>query len=146
MTTAVQTKREARIEAVKQHLEAENKHNLDAIMATFSGQPAFALNGAEASGRETVRGLYEGFGFGERGSFSDIQVEIQKWYVGEESITTEMIFRGRHTGEWQGVAATGRAITLPLCAIFTFDAENKVAGERVYFDAAAVLQQIGALS
>lgn len=140
---ATQNVREARIRIVQEHLDAENNHDLDAIMRTFSAQPAFALNGMDLAGQETIRGLYDGFGFGQRGSFSEIQAEIKHWYLGDDSITLELFLRAKHTGEWQGIPATGRAVAVPLCAIFTFDADNQVASERVYFDAATVLQQIG---
>jgi steroid delta-isomerase-like uncharacterized protein len=140
-----QNVRAARIRIVQEHLDAENNHDLDAIMATFSPQPAFALNGMDLAGQDVIRGVYAGFGFGQRGSFSDISLEVKHWYFGDDSITTEMILRANHTGEWQGISATGRAVVVPLCAIFTFDDENKVASERAYFDAATVLQQIGVL-
>ena len=145
MTTSTQMQKEARLKIVQEHLEAENKHDLDAIMATFSAQPAFALNGLELAGADVVRGLYDGFGFGQHGSFSDLSIETKQWYFGDDSITLEIFLRANHAGEWQGIPATGRAVAVPLCAIFTFDAENKVASERVYFDAATVLQQIGVL-
>ncbi len=145
MATSTQMQKEARIKIVQEHLAAENKHDLDAIMATFSAQPAFALNGMDLVGAQVIRGVYEGFGFGQHGSFSDIQLEIKHWHFGDDSITTEMILRANHAGEWQGIPATGRAVAVPLCAIFTFDADDKVASERAYFDAATVLQQIGAL-
>ena len=140
-----QNLRETRIRIVQEHLDAENNHDLDAIMATFSAQPAFALNGMELAGADVIRGVYDGFGFGQHGSFSDINIEVRQWYFGDDSITTEMTLRANHTGAWQGIAATGRAVAVPLCAIFTFDAENQVASERAYFDAASVLQQIGVL-
>ncbi len=145
MSTAIQTSRAARLQIVREHLAAECQHNLDAIMATFSAQPGFALNGTEVSGYEVVRGLYDDFGFGRQGSFADIQLEVQQQYAGDDSITVELLLRAKHAGEWQGIAATGRAIEVPLCAIFTFDAADKIASERVYFDAATVLQQIGVL-
>ena len=145
MSIADQTQRAARWHSVQEHLVAECQHDLDAIMATFSPQPGFALNGMEVSGHNLVRGLYDGFGFGQRGSFAGIQLEVKQQYHGDDSITVEMLFRARHAGEWQGIAATGRAVEVPLCAIFTFDDANKIASERVYFDAATVLRQIGAL-
>ena len=142
---ATESNGEARRRSVQQHLHAENQHDIEAIMATFSAQPGFALNGMELAGADAVRGLYGGFGFGQQGSFSDIQVEVKHWYDGEESVTLELLLRAQHTGDWQGIAATGRAVAVPLAAIFTFDAANQVASERVYFDAATVLQQIGVL-
>lgn len=142
---AIQNVRAARIRSVQEHLDAENQHDLDAIMATFSAHPAFALNGMELAGADVIRGVYDGFGFGQHGSFSNLNIEVKTWYFGDESITTEMTLRASHTGAWQGIPATGRAVEVPLCAIFTFDAENKVASERAYFDAATVLRQIGVL-
>ena len=34
----------------------------------------------------------------------------------------------------------------PACAIFTFDGDSKLAGERVYFDGASLLKQLGVLA
>jgi steroid delta-isomerase-like uncharacterized protein len=138
--------KELREQIVLKHLQAENDHDIEAIMETFSEQPGFALNGAELSGQETIRAVYEGFGFGQSGSFSDIQLNIQKWFWGDESVTVEMFLKAKHTGEWQGIAATGKPVAIPLCAVFTFDEANKVASERAWFDGALVLQQLGVLS
>lgn len=142
---ATQSTREARRRVVQAHIDAENKHDLDAIMTTFSTAPGFALNGMELAGADAVRGLYGGFGFGQQGSFSDIHVETKQWYDGDDIVTLELLLTAQHTGDWQGIPATGRAVAVPVCAIFTFDADNNVASERVYFDAATVLQQIGVL-
>lgn len=57
----------------------------------------------------------------------------------------ELLFTGTHTDTFQGIQATNREFSVPACAIFTFDGEGKLAGERVYFDGALVLQQLGAL-
>jgi hypothetical protein len=42
-----------------------------------------------------------------------------------------------------GTAATGRSLNFPLCGIFTFDQRNKLAGEKIYYDRATVLGQLG---
>ena len=144
--TTGQNQRALREQIVVKHLQSENAHDMDGIMETFSEHPGFALNGVELSGQASVRAVYEGFGFGQHGSFSDIQLNIQKWYWGDDSVTVEMFLNARHTGEWQGVAATGKSVAVPLCAVFTFDEWNKVASERAWFDGALVLQQLGALS
>ncbi len=144
--TTSQQVRELREQIVLKHLQAENHHDLDGIMDTFSPQPQFALNGAELSGQETVRALYEGFGFGQSGSFSDIQLNLQKSYWGDDSVTVEIFLQAKHTGEWQGIAATGKPVAILLCAVFTFDESNKVASERAWFDGALVLQQLGVLA
>jgi steroid delta-isomerase-like uncharacterized protein len=145
-TTAQETARAARLRLVEDHCLAENNHDLDAIMATFNDEPFFGLNDLAISGRVAVQGLYAGFGFGEQGSFSDLHVEIANRYIGEESVVLEIFINGRHTGEWNGIPATNRTIQVPACAIFTFDSEGKLAGEKVYADFSLVLRQLGVLA
>ena len=144
--TISQNLRGIREQIVLKHLQAENAHDIEGIMETFSAEPSFALNGAELAGQETIRAVYEGFGFGQNGSFSDIQLKLQKWYWGDESVTIEIFLNAKHTGDWQGIAATGKSVAIPFCAVFTFDDANKVASERAWFDGALVLQQLGVLS
>jgi hypothetical protein len=40
-------------------------------------------------------------------------------------------------------ASYGRFVEFPLCGIFTFGADGKIAGERIYYDRATVLRQLG---
>lgn len=137
--------REAQLKLVEDHCQAENNHDLNAIMETFGAHPYFSLNELEINGRATVQGLYAGFGFGEGGSFSDLQLEVVRRHPGDEAVTLEIIITGEHTGEWNGIPATGKSISVPACAIFTFDEEGKLAGERVYTDFTVVLRQLGVL-
>ena len=46
-------------------------------------------------------------------------------------------------GAWRGLPATGRQIDFPLCGVYTFDERNKLAGEKIYYDRASVLRQLG---
>lgn len=36
--------------------------------------------------------------------------------------------------------------SFPLCAFFTFDEDDRLSGEHIYYDRATVLQQMGVLS
>lgn len=69
--------------------------------------------------------------------------------VGENQLVDEMIFSFTHTQEmpWMlpGIAPTHRRVEVPLVAIVGFR-EGKVAFERVYWDQASVLKQIGLLA
>ncbi len=68
--------------------------------------------------------------------------------VGENQLVDEMIFSFTHSQEmpWMlpGIAPTQRRVEVPLVAIVGFR-EGKVAFERVYWDQASVLKQIGIL-
>ena len=69
--------------------------------------------------------------------------------VGENQLVDEMIFSFTHTQEipWMlpGVRPTNRHVDVPLVAIVGFR-EGKLASERIYWDQASVLKQIGLLT
>lgn len=135
--------RAARLARVEEHLDAENRHDLDALMATFGDRPGFGLNDLALEGRDEVRGLYDSFGFGGSGGFSGLACSVVRRHVGDESVTLELVLRGTHTMEWQGIAPTGKSFEVPACAVFDFDAENRIAAERVYLDMGLLMRQLG---
>ena len=46
-------------------------------------------------------------------------------------------------GPWRGLPPTQRGVEFPLCAIFTFDEKDRLAGEKIYYDRGTVLRQLG---
>jgi steroid delta-isomerase-like uncharacterized protein len=138
--------RETRLRLVEEHCLAENNHDLDAIMATFGDDPFFGLNELEISGSETVEAVYAGFGFADQGSFSNLRIETLRRHVSDESVILEIVITGKHTGEWNGIAATNREIRVPACAVFTFDDTERLAGEKVYADFSILLRQLGVIA
>jgi carboxymethylenebutenolidase len=69
--------------------------------------------------------------------------------VGENQLVDEMIFSFTHTEEipWMlpGIPPTNRHVQVPLVAVVGFR-DGKLAHERIYWDQASVLKQIGLLS
>src|SRR6202142_2876639 len=69
--------------------------------------------------------------------------------VGADQLVDEMIFSFTHTQEmpWMlpGVAPTNKRVEIPLVAIVGFR-DGKLAHERIYWDQASVLTQIGLLA
>jgi carboxymethylenebutenolidase len=69
--------------------------------------------------------------------------------IGEDQLVDEMIFSFTHTQEmpWMlpGVPPTHRRVEVPLVAIVGFR-DGKLASERIYWDQASVLKQIGLLT
>lgn len=145
-TTLSQDQVESRLQLVEEHMRAENDHDVDGIMRTFGENPTFVINDDTFNGHESIRAMYEGFGFGGRGGFADIHIEVRQRHISDDAIVLEATFSGEHTNTWQGIPATGRKVEVPLCAVFPFDGEGKLAGERVYLDGALLLRQLGVLS
>jgi Predicted ester cyclase len=73
----------------------------------------------------------------------DLQIDVQRRYVTSEAILVEVLIRGTHLGAWRGLPATGRRVEFPLCGIYTFDNSDRLAGEKIYYDRATVLRQLG---
>ena len=69
--------------------------------------------------------------------------------IGEDQLVDEMIFSFTHTQEmpWilPGIPPTNKRVEVPLVAIVGFR-DGKLAHERIYWDQASVLKQIGLLS
>ncbi|MGA9773415.1 MAG: ester cyclase [Blastocatellia bacterium] len=137
---------EARVRVLDEHLRAENAHDVDRIMETFSQSAKFTLNGNTYGGHNLIRIAHERFGFSEGGSFSDLRISEQRRYTSDSAIILEQTVSGKHTGTWDGITATGREIKVSICTIYMFDADDRLVGENVYFDGALLLRQLGAIS
>ena len=146
-TTLTQAQIQARLQLVEEHIRAENAHDLDGIMRTFGKDPLFVLNANTFNSHDSIRAMYQGFGFGGAGGgFAQVHVQVDRRHVSDDAIILEVTLTGEHTETWQGIPATGRKFSVPLCAVFPFDREGKLAGERVYLDGALLLQQLGVLA
>lgn len=73
----------------------------------------------------------------------DLQIEIKKRHVSDDAIVLEVIIRGTQLGAWRGLPPTGRRVELPLCGVYTFDDNDQLAGEKIYYDRGTVLRQLG---
>jgi steroid delta-isomerase-like uncharacterized protein len=129
----------ARINLVDEHVRAENNHELDGTMATLNETPLFRLNDEEIIGNDGVRGFYADLFRG----FPDLHLDVTQRHVADEAIILELMISGTHTNEFRGIPATGRRVQYPCCAVFPFDENDRITGERIYFDVALFLRQLG---
>jgi predicted ester cyclase len=109
----------------------------------FSDDVAFAIvgTGPEATGPDAVEQTIEHF---HREAF-DARPEVRTLVVAKDRAVAELDFVGRHTGEFSGVAATGREVSVPYCAVYDLQGE-KIKALRLYFPMDALLRQLGAVS
>jgi len=140
--TGVNTDRlAARLKLVDEHVRHENDHDLEAIMDTFGASARYDDEpwGAHYLGRDEVRAFYAGL----LQAVPGLRIDIERTYASEAAVVLEVIIRGQHLGPWRGLPGTGAQIELPLCGIFTFDNDDRLAGERIYYDRATLLHQLG---
>lgn len=130
-----------RIAVVEEHVRSENQHDLDGIMRTFGASPQYDEEPWDDHhiGYAAVRAYYDGL----LRAMPDLGIDVRERHVAETSIILEVTVSGHHLGMWRGLPATGRAVRFPLCGIFTFDGEDRLAGEKIYYDRATVLWQLG---
>jgi len=131
----------ARLERVAEHVRQENLHNLDGILATFGPEARYDDEPWDDHrvGRDGVESYYREL----LAAAPDLKIEVKKRHAAEETVILEVIISGTQTGAWRGLPATGRAFSFPLCGIYTFDAGDRILGEKIYYDRAAALKQLG---
>lgn len=141
MSQSVGQRTEACVAVVEEHVRCENRHDLDAVMATFGPDARYDDQpwGDHRTGRDGVRSYYTDL----LHALPDLTIEVKHRHVGSDSIVLEVTIRGTHLGPWRGLPATGRPLEFPLCAVYTFDADDRLAGERIYYDRGVVLGQLG---
>ncbi len=87
---------------------------------------------------EAVRGYYAAT----RAAFPDQRNVVHAIHHADDAVIVEFDLLGTHRGPLRGIPPTGRAFTCRMVALFLFDGELIVC-ERVYFDAATILRQLG---
>ncbi len=131
----------ARIALVEEHIQHENEHDLEGVLSTFGDSARYEDEawGEHHQGRSGVREFYQQL----MQALPDLEIDVQRRHITDDSVLMEVIIRGTHLGPWRGLPATGRRIEVPLCGVYTFDAHDRLAGERIYYDRATVLRQLG---
>jgi steroid delta-isomerase-like uncharacterized protein len=136
-----QDRASARIAVVEQHIRLENEHDLEGVLRTFGDTAQYDDEpwGEHYKGRDGVRLFYEQL----MKALPDLEIDVQRRHVADDAILVEVMIRGTQLGGWRGLPATGRRVEFPLCGVYTFDADDRLAGEKIYYDRGTVLQQLG---
>jgi steroid delta-isomerase-like uncharacterized protein len=133
---AVREKREA---IVIEHMESENLHRFDVTLETFD-HPRYELiaTGEVHDGPKEVAAYFEET----RAAFPDQRNELLALHHADEAVIAEAMLYGTHLGPFRGLPPTGREFEMRFCALFLFE-DDRLVCERVYFDAATILRQLG---
>ena len=131
----------ARVALVEEHIRLENAHDLEGVLRTFGESSRYDDEawGEHYTGSDGVRAFYTQI----MTALPDLQIEVQRQHITADAILVEVVIRGNHLGAWRGLPPTGRKIEFPLCGVYTFDANDRLAGERIYYDRGTVLRQLG---
>jgi carboxymethylenebutenolidase len=130
-----------------EHLRAEFVlHDVDKTMATMVADPHNTAVSTMTGGigAEGVRDFYTKWFIPQLAP--DTETTFVSRTVGRNQLVDELIFKCTHTVrmDWilPGVAPTGKRVEVPIVVVVGFR-EGKIAFERIYWDQASVLAQIG---
>ena len=136
-------RRANRVALVEKHVRLENAHDLEGVLGTFGTDARYddeAWN-EHYTGASGVRAFYEQL----MSALPDLHIEVVKQHATEDNVVLEVVIRGTQLGGCRGLPATGRRVEVSLCGVYTFDEHDRLAGERIYYDRATVLHQLGVL-
>ena len=131
------------LELAKEHLRAEDRHDVDAVLATFTDDciyriPAYNL---DLRGKEQIGQFYRGM----FDSFPDFLNETEVYHVSDKAIFVEIVTERTHDGPWQTFEPTGATFRTTSLAQFPIAPDGLLGGEIVHVNPADALYKIGAL-
>ena len=139
MTQTTGTSTERNLQLVLRFCTTIDAQQFDEVEAMLS--PGFHLyfSGLQLDKAQTmamIRSVYV--------SFADFRHDVQETLAADDRVVVRFIDRATHTGEFEGIPASGRTIELGQISIF------KVAGDQILeireeVDMMVLMQQIGAL-
>jgi steroid delta-isomerase-like uncharacterized protein len=107
----------------------------------FTDDVAFEIvGGPSARGRteveRTIRAIHT--------EMFDAELHVRHVLVDGDHAAAELVFAGRHTGEFAGVPATGRRVEVPYAAAYDIAPDGRLSAVRVYMPMHVLLAQLGA--
>jgi steroid delta-isomerase-like uncharacterized protein len=127
-------------EVVRAVLEAVNRRDTEADQPHLADDLEYVNPSVGQTDKRGWREFHTGF----YAAFPDLNIRVDRLLSAGDTVVAEARVTGTHRGEFGGLPATNRAVDVP--AAFIVDvADGQVKRWHTYFDAAAVLRQLGAL-
>ncbi|HYH58654.1 MAG TPA: ester cyclase [Thermoleophilaceae bacterium] len=135
--TPLQLKREA---IVREHMDSENRHEVEPAIATFAEHPRYELYSMHEvfDGHEAVNLYFTDLWK----TFPDLRAELINLRHAEDAVIIEVDLAATWLGPFRGLPPTGRSYRCRQAVFFLFE-DDRLVIERVYFDAITVLRQLG---
>jgi steroid delta-isomerase-like uncharacterized protein len=131
------------LEIVRAHMAAEDRQDVEAILATFTDECWYRVPGLrlELRGKAEIRRWYEGLYAG----VPDFHNEDEHYWLADQTVFFEARAAGTHLGDWLGWAPTGRSFSTGMLCRIPIAADGLMEAEVVYLDGADIFRQLGIL-
>jgi steroid delta-isomerase-like uncharacterized protein len=132
--------RERRLAVVREHMDSENRHEVDVAIGTFDHHPRYELYSMHEvfDGQEAVHNYFTDLWK----TFPDLRAELINLRHAADAVIIEVDLVATWLGTFRGLPPTGASYRCRQCVLFLFE-DDKLVIERVYFDAITVLRQLG---
>jgi steroid delta-isomerase-like uncharacterized protein len=145
ITSAEMKLRQVREATIREHIDAENHHDPDRAVATFSSyQASYDVPSMGEAGQPADANAVRAMWVGIITAFPDIHIEPGPLYHGDNHVFMEVRMTGTQQADFAGIPATGRSFDARVACLYEFE-EDQLVCERVYFDFAGIMRQLGVL-
>jgi steroid delta-isomerase-like uncharacterized protein len=117
-----------------------NTGNMASVDELLASDATITLPGI---GRVNTEG-FKAFASTLRGAFPDWHSTLEEMVGEEDTVAERWTGRGTHQGAFQGIAPTGRHVTVPGVVLYRI-ASGKIVEFRGLFDGLAMMQQLGSM-
>lgn len=121
--------------------EAVSRHDLDAMAQCLADN--YHYYGPEVGVAGQGRGAFLESERAALQAFPDARVDVLDTVAEGDLVAARLRLSGTHRGEFQGIAASGRAVDLEFANLTRFDSNGRILEDRDYRDSLAFLQQLG---
>ena len=130
----------SKIDHVKTHIEVENKHDMEAMLATLVDENPIRdeVAGQTYRGRDAVAKRYGDLWE----AFPDFTVTPTGLYEDGDVVVMQADYKGTHKGVFNDHPPTGKSFNVRIVVVFNFEGE-RIASETIYLDYAGQLRQLG---
>lgn len=119
--------------------EVMNNGKLDMINdSNFTADVVFHMKPADVKGIDSARAFYANFITG----FSNIQFTMKDVFGQGDKLVKHWNFKGKHTGSFFGIPATGKSVDLEGSTIVLMR-DGKIAEEQDFYDNMDFMTQLG---
>ncbi len=131
---------EKNIAVLNRVMDLINERRLDEAFELYDAEYIYhGPGGQELRGRDGIRGLWELF----LSAFPDLVASVDELICEGDKVAGRWRVTGTHTGEFLGIPASNRSMTLPITEVFRI--ENGILREAWdQYDRLHLLEQIGA--
>ena len=129
------------VETVKGVIDAFNRKDLDAIAKAYGDQAVLVDHARNETlkGRAAVKENWSMWAT----AFSDGKITDVRFIDGGDTVAVHFVGRGKNDGQLGPLPATGKSISLPYSAVFSFDSNARIVEEDDYWDQLGFLVQLG---